>query len=118
MASFLARIGAVVLDFTPFVIVGQALDIGVLLTLLLFLAYNTAMWAWRGTTVGGMICRVRLIRTDGRALNPQDGVVRGVASVVSIAFLGLGWIWAAWDEKRQSWHDRAAGTYVVRDASE
>lgn len=118
MASFLSRVGAVVLDFTPFVIIGQALDIGALLTLLMFLVYNTAMWAWRGTTVGGMICRVRVIRTDGRALAPQDGVVRGVASVVSVAFLGLGWIWAAWDEKRQSWHDRAAGTYVVRDASD
>ncbi len=118
LASFPARIGAVVLDFTPFVIIGQALDIGALLTLLMFLVYNTAMWAWRGTTVGGMICRVRVIRTDGRALTPQDGVVRGVASVVSVAFLGLGWIWAAWDEKRQSWHDRAAGTYVVRDASD
>ncbi len=118
LASFLSRVGAVALDFTPFVIIGQALDTGALLTLLMFLVYNTAMWAWRGTTVGGMICRVRVIRTDGRALAPQDGVVRGIASVVSIAFLGLGWIWAAWDEKRQSWHDRAAGTYVVRDPSE
>lgn len=118
LASFPARIGAVALDFIPFVIIGQALNAGVLLTLLMFLVYNTAMWAWRGTTVGGMICRVRLVRTDGRALAPQDGVVRGVASVVSIAFLGLGWIWAAWDEKRQSWHDRAAGTYVVRDESD
>ena len=118
LASFPARIGAVALDFIPFVIIGQALNVGVLLTLLMFSAYNTALWAWRGTTVGGMICRVRLVRTDGRALAPQDGVVRGVASVVSIAFLGLGWIWAAWDEKRQSWHDRAAGTYVVRDESD
>ncbi|MDE2894057.1 MAG: RDD family protein [Chloroflexota bacterium] len=118
LASFPARIGAVALDFIPFVIIGQALNVGVLLTLLMFSVYNTAMWAWRGTTVGGMICRVRLVRTDGRALAPQDGVVRGVASVVSIAFLGLGWIWAAWDEKRQSWHDRAAGTYVVRDESD
>ena len=118
LASFAARIGAVALDFIPFVIIGHALDAGMLLTLLMFLVYNTAMWAWRGTTVGGMICRVRLVRTDGRALAPQDGVVRGVASVISIAFLGLGWIWAAWDEKRQSWHDRAAGTYVVRDESD
>ena len=118
LASFPARIGAVALDFIPFVIIGQALNVGILLTVLMFLVYNTAMWAWRGTTVGGMICRVRLVRTDGRALAPQDGVVRGVASVVSIAFLGLGWIWAAWDEKRQSWHDRAAGTYVVRDESD
>lgn len=118
LASFPTRLGAVTLDFVPFVIIGHALDIGTPLTLLMFLAYNTAMWAWRSTTVGGMICRVRLVRPDGRAVTPQDGVVRGLASVVSIAFLGLGWIWAAWDEKRQSWHDRAAGTYVVRDGSD
>ena len=118
LASFPARIGSVALDFIPFVVIGQALNVGMLLTLLMFLVYNTAMWAWRGTTVGGMICRVRLVRTDGRALVAQDGVVRGVASVVSVAFLGLGWVWAAWDEKRQSWHDRAAGTYVVRDESD
>ena len=118
LAAFPARVGAVALDFVPFAIMCHMLHIGTALTLLLFLVYNSAMWAWRGTTVGGMICRIRLIRTDGRELAVGDGVVRGMASVVSIAFLGLGWLWAAWDEKRQAWHDRAAGTYVVQAAHE
>ncbi len=118
LAAFPARVGAVALDFVPFAIMCHMLHIGTALTLLLFVVYNSAMWAWRGTTVGGMICRIRVIRTDGRELAIGDGVVRGMASVVSIAFLGLGWLWAAWDEKRQAWHDRAAGTYVVRAASE
>lgn len=118
LAAFPARVGAVALDFVPFAILCHMLHAGTVLTLLLFVVYNSAMWAWRGTTVGGMICRIRVIRTDGRELAIGDGVVRGMASIVSIAFLGLGWLWAAWDEKRQAWHDRAAGTYVVRAASE
>ena len=118
LAAFPARVGAVALDFVPFAILCHMLHIGTALTLVLFVVYNSAMWAWKGTTVGGMICRIRVIRTDGRELAIGDGVVRGMASVVSIAFLGLGWLWAAWDEKRQAWHDRAAGTYVVRAATE
>lgn len=118
LAAFPARVCAVALDFVPFAILCHMLHIGTVLTLLLFVVYNSAMWAWRGTTVGGMICRIRVIRTDGRELAIGDGVVRGMAGVVSIAFLGLGWLWAAWDEKRQAWHDRAAGTYVVRAATE
>lgn len=118
LAAFPARICAVALDFVPFAVMCQMLHIDFLLTLLLFVVYNSAMWAWRGTTVGGMICRIRVIRADGRELAIGDGIVRGMASVVSVAFLGLGWLWAAWDEKRQAWHDRAAGTYVVRAATE
>ena len=118
LATFPVRVCAVALDLVPFVIIAQSLGTGVVLTMLMFVAYNSAMWAWRGTTVGGMICHLRVIRTDGRELAPSDGVVRGMASVVSMAFLGLGWIWAAWDGRRQSWHDRAAGTYVVRAITE
>ena len=118
LAAFPARVCAVALDFVPFAVMCQMLHIDFLLTLLLFVVYNSAMWAWKGTTVGGMICRIRVIRADGRELAIGDGVVRGMASVVSIAFFGLGWLWAAWDEKRQAWHDRAVGTYVVRSAAE
>ncbi|MCY4188010.1 MAG: RDD family protein [Bryobacterales bacterium] len=114
LASFPARACAVALDLVPFAILGHTLDIRTLLLVLLFVIYNSAMWTLRGTTVGGMICRIRVIRTDGCELATADGIVRGLASVVSIAFLGLGWFWSMWDEKRQSWHDRAAGTYVVR----
>ena len=118
LAAFPARVCAVALDFVPFAVMCQMLHIDFLLTLLLFVVYNSAMWAWKSTTVGGMICRIRVIRADGRELAIGDGVVRGMASVVSIAFFGLGWLWAAWDEKRQAWHDRAVGTYVVRAATE
>jgi uncharacterized RDD family membrane protein YckC len=28
--------------------------------------------------------------------------------------LGLGYLWAFWDPKKQTWHDMAAGTVVVK----
>ena len=38
------------------------------LVLLLALAYHVGFWTWRGTTLGGMICQLRVVRTDGRKL--------------------------------------------------
>ena len=53
----------------------------------------------------------------------QHGRIPGVAQaipremvgrVVSIAALTLGILWILRDEDRQGWHDKIAGTYVVR----
>lgn len=35
---------------------------------------------------------------------------------VSSLFLGLGMFWAIWDKDRQTWHDKIAGTVVIRRA--
>ncbi len=114
-AGFGSRIIAVVVDFVPIALLGGFLDLGLRLTLVVFLLYCVAMWTLRASTLGGMICRIRIVRIDGQPLTAPDAVVRGVASIFSAAFLGLGWLWAAWDSQGQSWHDRAAGTLVVRD---
>jgi uncharacterized RDD family membrane protein YckC len=37
-----------------------------------------------------------------------------LASVFSAVALGLGFFWAGWTRNRQSWHDRIAGTVIVR----
>jgi uncharacterized RDD family membrane protein YckC len=35
--------------------------------------------------------------------------------ILSALPLFLGFLWAAWDPKKQTWHDKLAGTYVVRN---
>jgi uncharacterized RDD family membrane protein YckC len=35
--------------------------------------------------------------------------------VISIIPFALGLIWAAFDIRKQGWHDKIAGTYVVRE---
>jgi len=80
----------------------------------LFAIYHIALWAWKGTTVGGSVLNLKLVRLDGRAMDWQTAVVRMLGAVVSLVPLGLGFLWTCWDPDYQSWHDRIAGTTVVR----
>jgi uncharacterized RDD family membrane protein YckC len=80
----------------------------------LLLAYHIAAWTWKQTTVGGIICQLRIVRTDGAPLTFADALVRGLAAVFSIAVFFIGALWILRDPDRQAWHDKIAGTYVVK----
>lgn len=115
LAGFGSRLGAVALDFILVMIVANLVDLddfGVVI--LIMVAYHIALWAWQSTTVGGIICRIRVVRSDGARLQFTDALVRGLASIFSAAVIGLGWLWILWDPRRQAWHDKIAKTYVVR----
>jgi uncharacterized RDD family membrane protein YckC len=77
------------------------------------LAYHIGFWTWKSTTFGGIVCQLRVVRLDGTPLRFVDALVRGIASLFSLAVVGLGCLWILKDEERQSWHDMIAGTYVV-----
>jgi uncharacterized RDD family membrane protein YckC len=81
---------------------------------LLLLAYHIGFWTWKSTTVGGIICQLRVVRVDGTALRFVDALVRGLSSIFSLAVLGIGCLWILKDPERQAWHDKIAGTYVVK----
>jgi uncharacterized RDD family membrane protein YckC len=42
-------------------------------------------------------------------------VLRYIGYLVAALPLGLGYLWALWDPRRQGWHDKMAGTVVVHD---
>jgi uncharacterized RDD family membrane protein YckC len=115
-AAFLERLSAFVLDIILVLIVQQLFD----LTrrdsaiFLLLLAYHIGFWTWKGTTVGGIICQLRIVRVDGAPLRFVDALVRGLSAIFSLAVLGIGCLWILRDSERQSWHDKIAGTYVVK----
>lgn len=115
-ATFLDRLAAFVLDCILVAIANGLLDMrnsdGFFF--LLLLAYHIAFWAWRGTTLGGIICSLRVTRTDGTDLRPVDAVVRGLSGIFSIAALGIGCLWMLQDSESQMWHDKIAGTLVVK----
>ena len=82
--------------------------------LLAWAAYHLAMWSWKGTTVGGIILGLRIVRLDGGAINLPVAAVRLLGGFFSAAVFFLGFFWAGWTQERQSWHDKIAGTVVVR----
>ena len=76
--------------------------------------YHVGFWTWKQTTVGGLICQLRLVRTDGGPVQFAEALVRGLTGIFSLAVVGLGFFWILRDPERQAWHDRIAGTYVVK----
>lgn len=115
-ASFRDRVAAGILDLILGVLTYQLLtDFGRPNVFFMFLiAYHIAFWTWKGTTVGGIICQLRVVRVDGGPLRFIDALVRGLSAIFSVVVLGLGVFWILRDPERQAWHDRIAGTYVVK----
>jgi uncharacterized RDD family membrane protein YckC len=81
-------------------------------------AYYIYFWSekspWPGQTVGMKALKLRVVRSDGRPVSIATGLIRYVALLVCFLFAGLGVLWVAFDGKKQGWHDKAAGTFVVK----
>ena len=72
-------------------------------------------WIYKQATPGKMALSIRIV--DAATGNPPSTgqcVGRYFAYFVSIFPLGLGLIWVAFDKRKQGWHDKLAGTVVVR----
>jgi uncharacterized RDD family membrane protein YckC len=112
-ASFWERLGAGFLDFVLIGILGGAVGVAPL-GLLIALAYFAGMWTWKGTTVGGIVLGLKVVRVDGQPVTFAVALVRALAAGFSVIVLFLGFLWIAWDREKQGWHDRIAGTVVLR----
>jgi uncharacterized RDD family membrane protein YckC len=86
------------------------------LNLLLGLAYFVYFWSAQGggQTLGMRVFNLKVVRTDGSALTITQALIRWVGLFVSFVCLFIGVIWVAFDADKQGWHDKIAGTYVVR----
>ncbi len=76
--------------------------------------YCVVMWANKGTTIGGIICGLKIVRLDDRPVDWSVAIVRTLGGFLSLCVAGLGFIWVAFDNAKQSWHDKIAGTTIVR----
>ena len=81
--------------------------------LLVLATYGALMWKLRGTTVGGIICHLRVVRIDGQPVSWETAILRALGCFLSLIAAGLGFFWIAFDRERQAWHDKIAGTVVV-----
>lgn len=85
-----------------------------LLFLPFWFLYHIVLWTWKGTTIGGIVFGLKIIREDGRPMTFAVAFVRVLASVFSLLALGLGFFWAGWSRAKRAWHDTIAGTIVVQ----
>jgi len=77
-----------------------------------------AFWMARQATPGKMAIAARIVDAK-TGNNPSTGqlLIRYIGYFVSSIPLGLGIFWVAFDSRKQGWHDKMAGTVVVRKKS-
>lgn len=72
------------------------------------------LWVYKSATPGKMILNISVIdKNTGKPLTVKQSIIRYIAYYVSLLPLGLGFLWIAWDQKKQGWHDKLAGTVVI-----
>lgn len=113
-ATLWQRLLAAILDLILISIAAGIVHLRPPFFLIVALAYFVGMWTWRGTTIGGIVLKLKVVRPDGRPLTVVVALVRGLAAAFSAVVLFLGFLWIAWDKDKQGWHDKIAGTEVIR----
>lgn len=72
-------------------------------------------WMFRSATPGKMLFNLKVV--DARTLGPVPMprlLLRYAGYYVSTIPLGVGLLWVGWDARKQGWHDKLAGTVVIR----
>lgn len=79
--------------------------------------FIAAIWFWRTrqATPGKIALSLRIVDANsGQTLSTGQSVGRYFAYLVSIVPLCLGFVWIAFDRRKQGWHDKLARSVVVR----
>lgn len=75
-------------------------------------------WMYRQATPGKMAIGARIVdAASGGKPTTGQYVGRYLAYYLSTIGLLLGFVWVAFDPRKQGWHDKLAGTVVVRPKS-
>lgn len=71
-------------------------------------------WKTRHATPGKMMLSMQIVDAEtGGPMSGGQAIGRYFAYYVSTLVFMLGFVWVAFDPRKQSWHDKLAGTVVV-----
>lgn len=79
------------------------------------IAYFVGLTGVYGATVGKMVLGLKVVDTNGQKIGFGKAALREIIGKwISGLVFGLGYLWVAFDEKKQGWHDKIAGTIVIK----
>lgn len=78
---------------------------------LVYFSYTLSRW---GQTLGGKAMGVTVVDASGNRPGVGTALIRTLVAYVSGAVFSLGYLWALWDPRKQTWHDKVAGTFAVK----
>lgn len=72
-------------------------------------------WVYKSATPGKMIMKLKVVNVNTlEPLTAPQAVGRYLGYYISTLFLCLGFIWVAFDKRKQGWHDKLANSTVIK----
>jgi len=86
-----------------------------LLYFVIMFVYFTYFHGATGHTPGKMLLGLQVVSADGAPISFGTAFLRTVGYFISslLFTFPFGFIWAAFDKRKQGWHDKIAGTVVI-----
>lgn len=122
-AGFWRRLGAAVIDAIIIgiveaivaAVIGRAAGYGI--GFVFGAAYFTFFHGRTGQSPGDAALGLKVIDFRGGTVQPigyARALFRWFISIFSGVVILIGYLWMLWDPEKQTWHDKAAGSVVVR----
>lgn len=84
--------------------------------LLVPLLYDSLLWSVGGT-LGQRVLGLRVVNAaTGGNLGIARSLLRFVGFIIATIPIYIGLIWAGFDPRKQGWHDKIAGSFVIKGA--
>ena len=91
------------------------LTFNVLISWILPLFLVLYFWSKKQATPGKMAYKATIVDAKtGAPMTLNQSILRYFGYFISVFPFGLGILWVAFDLKKQGWHDKLAGTVVIR----
>jgi hypothetical protein len=91
----------------------QTVSLGTAIPFLFWAVYQYLLIVYSSSTPGLRFAKLELARFDGTPTSRSTRRWRIVASYLSAASLGMGYVWLFLDEDALCWHDRITHTYLA-----
>lgn len=113
LTFIISFIGMMANLFNPRQVEGS-LELLISLSVLSFsIFYYIGSWTKNGQTLGNMVVGLKVVGMDGSRLTLGRALIRYFGYIINASLFSIGFLWAAFDSKRQGWHDKLAKTLVV-----
>lgn len=87
---------------------------GTLISYILPIVATLVFWHYRSATPGKMVLKLEIVNAETLTQpTTRQFILRYIGYFVSTIPLCLGFLWIAFDPRKQAWHDKIAKTVVI-----
>ncbi|OLC26075.1 MAG: hypothetical protein AUG06_12375 [Actinobacteria bacterium 13_1_20CM_2_65_11] len=98
-----------------FTLFGGAFLLLYLFAIVVSIGYWIYFWGTTGETLGMRLLRLRIVDANtGGPIGYGRAAIRLLMTFVNTWACYIGWIWVAFDPRKQGWHDKVANSVVIR----